>query len=49
MTTVLLRLVHIYELGDDPVYSEPTLIELASYIKFVTITSIAERTLTVVC
>ena len=48
MTTYLVRLVNIYEAGDDPVYSQTTTIALVEYIKFGTIVSMEERTLTVV-
>ena len=47
-TEYLLRLVNIYEAGDDPVFSQPTTIALADYIKAGTIVSMNERTLTAV-
>ena len=48
-TEYLLRVVNIYEAGDDPVFSQPTTIALADYVKAGTIVSMNERTLTAVC
>ena len=48
-TSILLRLVNIYEAGDDPILSQPVTVTLANYIKFGTITAMDERTLTAVC
>ncbi len=43
---ILVRLVHIYEAGDDPVLSLPATIQLADIFAFATIVSVDERTLT---
>ena len=44
----LLRLAHIYEVGEDPIYSQPANITLADFIGFAGISALDERTLTAV-
>ena len=44
----LIRLVNIYEAGDDPVYSQTTTIALGEYVKFGRIVGMDERTLSAV-
>ena len=45
---LVLRLVHIYELGDDPVLSQPVSLQLSQYFAFASISSMDERTLTTI-
>jgi hypothetical protein len=45
-TGILVRLAHIYAVGEDPVLSQPATIQLSDYINFASIASMDERTLT---